>query len=162
MKNGFGLIEVVIAVAIIAVAVAFLFNVAVLALRISDDANQRIIAANLLEEGYEIVRNVRDDLVEDGDWNDVEVVFPPGGTTRCFDVVGGTYDISGASNCALTSHPDFTRTINVAQALRNESNELDQTPGGSTESEALFFTITVAWDDGDSSEELKFYLTNFK
>jgi len=159
-QRAFGLIEIVIAVSIITVALAFLFNVAVMSLRVADNANKKIQAANLLEEGYEAIRAQRDG-------NPSWTTFTTGNLasgTRCLEFVGGSYTYDPAipeTDCDIGD--GFLRMVNMEDAKRtsNASDKLDQV-GSHTENNARFFTITVKWDEGTESEELKFYLTNFK
>lgn len=164
-QRAFGLIEIVVAVSILTIALAFLFNVAVVSLQLANDASKRIEAANFLEEGYEVVRSVRDESLDAGNWSTFTNAVGLGGE-RCLQFSGAQHTFttfSDESECTIGG--DFIRTITAAQGRRigGCGGELNQSTGSECSNEEVgFFTITVKWNNGASSEALQFYLTNFQ
>src|SRR3989344_1551734 len=68
-KTGFTIIELVISIFIITVAVVGVYSAFSLAVILSSDAANRLTAAYLVQEGQEIVRNIRDtNWLEGEDW----------------------------------------------------------------------------------------------
>src|SRR3989344_1098546 len=59
-QRGFSVIEVIVAIAILASAGVALWILSAISLRTVRIARQELIAANLAQEGIEIVRNIRD------------------------------------------------------------------------------------------------------
>ena len=59
-KNGFTLIEVLIALGVFSVAVLAAFALAMSNLRIAQENYDRVLSSNLAREGIELVRNIRD------------------------------------------------------------------------------------------------------
>jgi prepilin-type N-terminal cleavage/methylation domain-containing protein len=70
-EKGFSLVEVLVAIFIISLAlssVLFLLNSALLA---GSTSSARLVAANLAQEGIEVVKNIRDlDFIASGSWDD--------------------------------------------------------------------------------------------
>lgn len=60
MDKGFTLIELIIAIFILAVAVIGVYNAFSLMVVLTSDISDRLVASYLVQEGMEIVRNVRD------------------------------------------------------------------------------------------------------
>lgn len=68
-KNGFTIIELVISIFIMTVAVIGIHSAFSLAVILSSDASNRLVAAYLVQEGQEIARNIRDtNWLEEEDW----------------------------------------------------------------------------------------------
>lgn len=169
-KNGFGLIEVLIASTIIVTILAALVSVGRMTLRSSVATQQRAVAMQLAQEGIEIVREMRDTNWVDGDnateWNSL---VNSGSTWRTVDISPGTpkkyqikYIISGTwtsrfslSELTQSSDPgekltidgsDFTRKIILD---RNTGLLLDSNPGGEKLSDYyLKVTSEVITPDG--------------
>lgn len=60
MDKGFTLIELIIAIFILSVAVIGVYNAFSLMVVLTSDISDRLVAAYLVQEGMEVVRNVRD------------------------------------------------------------------------------------------------------
>src|SRR3989338_5479549 len=66
-KKGFSIIEVIISVFVIAVGLVSIIGLIAGSLRESINSRNQTIAANLVQEGVELVRNVRDNNWASGD-----------------------------------------------------------------------------------------------
>lgn len=77
MKNqkGFSLLEIIVAIFFVGVILVPLVSVITFTLGANKYANHRLIAANLAQEGIEIVRNIRD---SETNWNEWYGVFTGG------------------------------------------------------------------------------------
>jgi len=79
-KKGFSILEVVISVAILSIGLVAAVGLIAGSIRDSIDSRDNIIAANLAQEGVELVRNVRDNGWLDGDPDEpFQPDFPSGG-----------------------------------------------------------------------------------
>lgn len=82
MKKGFGLIEVVISAGIFVIFIGSLTALSGVSARNSVINKHRLIAANLVREGLELVSEMRDTAWRQGkSWSDL-------GTSVCFGLVG--------------------------------------------------------------------------
>ena len=79
MKNGFTLLEVIIAVSLITTGITGVFILINKTIGLMSDSPSRLIAAYLAQEGIEIVRNIRDtNWIEGNDWDgDIICDSPP-------------------------------------------------------------------------------------
>lgn len=59
-KNGFTLLESLVAIAVFSVGVSTAMYVMTQALKVGERTKQKIVAASLAQEGLEVVRNIRD------------------------------------------------------------------------------------------------------
>lgn len=136
-KNGFGLLEIIIAVAIVSGSLFALAEVSALAVRITQVALAEQQANFLAEEGTENARFARDTS-----W-----------TTLLAS--SGTETIDS-----------FTRTTTLENVYRRNSDD-DIVPAGSSDPKTLDpntkkVNVTVSWQDrkGTASTSLSAYLTN--
>ena len=147
MKKGFGLVEVVVGVAIMTLTLYALFFASQSSLRLSREATRRVQASFLLEEGAEALRTLRD-----RDWNNLPAS-------------GDFYLLFSSGQWATTSSPEiiddfFKRTITASPVYRDGSDDIS--PSGTLDSDTLLFTVAVEWPEGDPehSASLRAYLTN--
>lgn len=143
-RSGVGIVEVVVAVSVLAVVFGVLFNVAVLAIALADDAVKKTQAANLLEEGMEGVRIFRDAT---GANFTSQFANAYAAQTRCI-AIGAlvSFPVAGDASCTIGT---FTRQATFTKISDNEVKT----------------TITVQWESRrgtTQSEDLIFHLTNFK
>lgn len=67
-SNGFSLLEVIIAIAIITIALVGILSLTNLSLKASSTAKMRLIASGLAQEGVEIVRSIRRINEDESNW----------------------------------------------------------------------------------------------
>lgn len=142
-KRGFSLIEVVVSVTIF--IVVMIGVTALISLNITNAAllRNRLIAANLAQEGIEIVRNIRDNnflAPEDqpvpwnqnlgnGDWRvayDSQSLLSWNNQPLRFHPATGLFDYNTPGNASI-----FRRTVNIQQVNVNE----------------IKVTVTVNWEE---------------
>lgn len=153
--KGFGMIEVIVAVAIIAIAFTALFDVYSSYLRVQF-ANARIVKASfLLEEGLEVVR-----LLRDTSWSST-IGNTTVGTTYYLNWTGSAWQTTTTSQTVDTL---YTRTITFSNAYRDGADRL-VTSGGTLDTNTRGFTVTVTWPtnmttSGTTSRQVSSYITN--
>lgn len=152
-QSGFGLVEVIVAVAIFTI-IAATGTMAVLGSfstnRLGDEETE---ATLLAQEGIEAVRSIRNQ-----DWSTSFIGTDC--TAGCgLDSAGGSWVWSGTNNV----FGKFTRTVTVTQAQRDISNNI-VTSGGTIDNDTYQVISTVDWDftpTRNNTVELTTYLTNF-
>ncbi|OGZ11086.1 MAG: hypothetical protein A3D67_01075 [Candidatus Lloydbacteria bacterium RIFCSPHIGHO2_02_FULL_51_22] len=152
-KYGFGLIEIVIASAIIGTALASLSGVLISAFRMSVADASRAQATFLAEEGVEAVR-----LSRDTGWQAniapllVGTLYYP-----VFDTEAGAWTLE-TENPGLIDET-FSRTIVVGDVFRRESDDAiapDGEPGATFLDEGtLRATSLVGWQTSSSTEKVE-------
>lgn len=160
--SGQGLIEAMLAVAMVLSLVYALLNLGSMAYRSASYASDRVVANRLMQEGLEILRARRD---EAGGWNDLFSI--PTGAVRCFTLEGvprgDCYDetYSFQEDLLLGGSPlrapAFERTFTVDQVWRAESENCpagcnacgdivtQSTAGSVLDNCSRKVTIQVAW-----------------
>ncbi len=152
---GFGMIEVVVAVAIIAIAFTALFDVYSSYLRVQF-ANTRIVKASfLLEEGIEVVR-----LLRDTSWSS-NIGNITVGTNYYFNWTGSAWQTTTTLQTVDTL---YTRKVVFSNAYRDGTDRL-VTSGGTLDSNTRGYTVTVTWPtnltgSGTTSRQVSSYITN--
>ncbi|OGD24802.1 hypothetical protein A2819_00980 [Candidatus Azambacteria bacterium RIFCSPHIGHO2_01_FULL_40_24] len=110
-KNGFTLIETIVAVGVITIGLVSALTLISYSLFYVSNINDRLIAANLVAEGLEVVRNIRDNnWLQSLSWNnglangDYQVSYnsialsPYSGNPLLFNASGGIYNYSSGTN----------------------------------------------------------------
>lgn len=147
------MVEVMVAVAIVAASIftcIFVSNRAVFIARQSVYTTQ---ASFLLEEGAEVVRIVRDNA-----WTNISGLTV--GTDYYPNFTGGTWTLSSTSpNPSQTGI--YTRTVAVA-AVNRDNITADISATGTDDPGTKMVTVTVSWPEGGTtlSKSLKFYISN--
>ena len=150
--KGFGLIEIVIAAAIIGMAIVSLSYVLVLSNRLNQRASNEIRANFITEEGIEAMRFLRDK-----GWTSN---FGSLSTSADYYVVLDTTTGKWATTTANPGLLDglFNRAIKVESVNRDESTDDIVLTGGTVDSNTLKIISTVTWRYGTTSIET--YLSN--
>ena len=140
-KKGFSIIEVIISVFVIAVGLVSIIGLIAGSLRESINSRNQTIAANLVQEGVELVRNVRDNNWASGDpitfhyLDDSDDCIIDYGSS--LDCTGLNYPLklggSGYYNHSIGTLTKFSRRIKI------ESSGTDKK-----------ITSVVKWDGGSS------------
>lgn len=155
-QKGFGLLEVVIGLGILAVAFFSLITVSESILRVSRTNSDMIQADYLLQEGAEAMRSIRD-----GGWT--PYIMP-------LSVFANTnikfYIAQSGQQWQATSTPEiigkFYRYVQVANVYRGPTQDIVQS-GGTLDNNTRKFTVTVAWPEAGATttRSSSFYLTNY-
>lgn len=164
--SGFSLLETTIAIAILVTAVVGPLTLASSSIKASSLAKNNLIAANLAQEGMELIKNHRDNnLLRGVEW--IEDMGSPAAQTRCFSASGCQIDattlvidpcgascdplnldtLSGLYSYGAGSLTIFTRKINIKSVNTDE----------------IKVTSAVSWSErfGAQKFELETYMLNW-
>lgn len=144
-QAGVTLVEVVIGISIIAIAVVAIGYSVTQYVEARAALLNDAKAAYLAEEGYEIIRALRDT-----DWNTIEGLALD--TTYYLDVSATTI---GVTNTAEVIDGSFQRSFIVRAVYRNASDDIvtAATPGATIDDGSREIEITVSGPSGDSTFE---------
>ena len=140
MKNeeGQSIIEVVIAIGIVALVLVALVSAVTISVRNSTFSKNKSVATKYVNEGIEAVRSIRDN-----NWSNLTAAD---GTTNGLQFTGGVWSFSGASDYPDSPTNTFTRTVDVSCNVDNDSCDIDVAvewiSGSSTRSSGASTTFT--------------------
>lgn len=149
IKNGFGLIEVVVGMAIISVAFLGLMSVANLSFKILQKSSNNIKAGFLLEEGAEAVK-----IIRDSGWNNVSSLS--NGVNYYLNYNGVTW----ATSTTAVYVDNFERKFVLSEVLRDANDDISSS--GVVDPDTKKVTISVSWKEGGSAviQTFSTYMTN--
>lgn len=153
--RGFGLLEVVIGVAIISLAIFGLLSVAQNSLRVSEYSLREAQAGYLLLEGAEAVRFMRD-----VSWANIGNLSTSATYYISYSTTANTYATS-----TVNTFVDgvFSRSFTVADVNRDAtSQDIVTPPSGIYDAGTKKITVNVSWynRNATTTKSLDFYLTN--
>ncbi len=145
------MIEILVAVSIIAVFVLAAMNVAQKSIVVARQSLHTSQAKFLLEEGAEAARIVRDNA-----WANISALVV--GTNYYPTYTGGTWTLSATSNTVGV----FTRKVVLANVNRDDTSKDIVASGGTLDDGIKLVTVTVSWLEGSTtvSKTLQFYLAD--
>ena len=164
-RQGFSLLETIVAIAILVTAVVGPLTLASSGLKASSSAKNNLIAANLAQEAIELIRNIRaNNLLQNEDW--INGLGNPAAGNICFASAGCRVDAitlqvfsCDSASCLITSDGGlythdtgvptfFTRKINLENIVSNREIKIK---------------ATVAWKErfGDQKVELEEQMFNW-
>ena len=155
MKNkGFGLLEIVIAVAIVGGALWALASVFLLAERAQELSREKLQAVFLAEEGLEAIRYLRD-----AGWNQ-NIASLASGADYYLTFAPSTSQWAVSSSPVPDIDGIFLRSFRVQAVLRDSGDNI--APSGTNDPETRKIIMKVAWSFQQSSESvsLEAYLTD--
>ena len=151
-RSGFGVIEIIVATAIIGIVIFSVTQVGILAFRLSQLSAERTEAVFLMQDAGEAIRFFRDDS-----W-----------TTRIAALSAGTpYFLTfNGSNYALTTVESpfiggkFRRVIVMSNVNRNVQSDISS--AGTDDPLTKKFSVDVAWSirGATTTESMEFYLAD--
>lgn len=152
-SHGFGLVEVLVGVAIISMSLVALFSVYTSYLRV-EFGNIRIVKASfLIDEGLEVVR-----LLRDTSWTS-NVGNVTNGTTYYLNWTGAAWQLTTTPSTIDTI---YTRKVVFSPAYRDASSKL--VSSGTLDVNTKGYTVTVIWPKQNStattSKQVSSYITN--
>ncbi len=148
--HAFGLIEIIIATAIVSATLAGFLQVSILSVRLLRAEQYNLEAVLLAQEGMEAVRSVRDESWTN---NIVPLVY---GTIYYPVIVNSKWTMS-TSNPGLFNNR-YTRQIVFSQVFRNGTDDIASS--GTPDDGTRKITVTVSWEG--KNIQLVMYLTNFQ
>lgn len=148
-SGGFGLIEMVVGVSILAISLVGIGAVAQRSLMLSRQSLQETQANFLLEEGSEVVRFFRDT-----NWTNISKLST---TTTYYLTYGSAWATTTVANKV---DGIFTRSVTVADVKRNGSDDIASS--GTYDAGTKKITATISWQNGlaTSTKTVQFYLTD--
>lgn len=153
-KAGFGLVEVLVAVAIIAITSVSIFNVYMSYLQAELSNVKAVKAAFLMEEGLEAVR-----LLRDTSWTS-NIAPVTASTTQYLNWTGSAWQFVTTPQMIDTF---YARTVVFAPVYRDGNNRIASS--GALDANTRAFTVSVAWPDDNSAlstttKQVTSYITN--
>lgn len=149
--KGFFLIEVIVVSAVIGTVLIFLLGSIQNSVEASQRSLERTQAAYLLEEGFEIVKAIRN---QSNGWETITNLAV--GTNYYANWTGSVWTLTTVP----TQTGIFTRTIVKANVLRDSNDDISSS--GTADLGTMQFTNTVVWQSpsGTKTETLSFYISN--
>jgi prepilin-type N-terminal cleavage/methylation domain-containing protein len=153
MNKGFGLVEILVGVAIISIVFPAVYLMAASAVTSVHASVRHVEAAYLAQEGIEAVRVIRS-----GGWEDTIVPLSLG--TEYYPVIDNDKWTLSTTDPGLINGV-FTRTVTVHAVLRDANDNI--ATSGTTDEYTRRITVTVSWSERTGPREvvLETYLTNF-
>jgi Tfp pilus assembly protein PilV len=150
-QQGFFLLEVVIASAVIATTLILLLGSIQNSVEVSQRSLERTRASFLLEEGAEAVKSIRD-----ANWTNLTAVTV--GTPYYLLWSNGAWTLTQS----VGDIDGYTRTIVVEEAYRDGNNDI--AASGAVDANARKVTVSVSWTPptGVQTETLQFYIFNIR
>lgn len=151
-RQGFFLIEAVIASAIVATTLVMMLGAISNVVAISKYSLQKTQASYLLEEGVEVAK-----LLRNQSWTNISGLST--GTTYYMSWSGSAWSYTPTAPGTATGV--FTRTI-VFSSVSRDGTDTITASGGTADSGTRLGTVTVSWQQNGSSrtESLPFYITS--
>lgn len=149
-KNGFGLIEVIVGVAIISVSFLGLMSVANLSFKILQKSSNNIKAGFLLEEGAEAVK-----IMRDSGWSNISSLS--NGVNYYLNFNGATWL---TTTTPVYADNIFERKFVLSDVYRDTNDDI--ATSGAIDTGTKKITISVSWKEGGNTATQSFstYITN--
>jgi len=159
LKNGFGLLEVLISVGILALVVGGVVGLGNISVKNSVISADRTVAYNLAQEGKEELKQIRDSKWVDGSssatipWNEE---FKTDGSNYQLEQDAATkkFYLAPGSKSILLNGTTYTRFVTFsAPDADTQANLLSQTPviDNANKEWMIKATITVSWTEYDKN-----------
>ena len=150
-EKGVGLVEILIAVAIIATSFFAITQISITAMSTAQDRTDKVKALEFAQEGIEAVRSLRDGSFT----NNIGVLTF--GSTYYGVISGGKWTLTLSNPGLLASK--FTRTIVVSNVSRDINDNI-VTAGGTNDTKTKKVTATVSWGSPVKSVQLSAYIAD--
>jgi len=111
-RQGFSLIEVILAIAILSLGLVGIMKLASVNLRTSMDSRDEIVAASLAQDGLELVYNIKDNNKANGVANQFQY-FPAGNSSTCRIDRTYNYVTSGGNPICPVAAPSYQLNYSV-------------------------------------------------
>jgi len=148
--NGFGLVEIVVAIGIISVSLFALLQTEIAAIKLLRGEKENLEAYLLAEESLEAVRSMRDES-----W--ASNIAGVSDNTSYYPVVeNGKWKLSAGTSSVINGK--YHRSVVFQPVTRNASDQI--VAGGILDPDTKKIVATVAWGNGNT-KILTAYITNF-
>lgn len=150
-KSGFGLLEIIVGIALISISIFGITSVSVISLRVMNESLNNVKASFLLEEGVEVVK-----ILRDKSWllNITPIVL---GNDNYLNFNGLTWQTTSI-NTFIDSQ--FERKFVLENVLRDANYDISSS--GVLDVNTKKFTVSVAWRErtGTTTKQISGYITN--
>lgn len=150
-KSGFGLLEIIVGIALISISVFGITSASAVSLRAMDDALNNVKASFLLEEGVEAVKMLRDTS-----WS-LNIVPLVSGNSNYLNFNGLNWQTT-----SLNTFIDdrFERKFVLENVLRDVNYDIAEL--GALDANTKKFTVSVSWQEreGTTTKQISGYITN--
>lgn len=152
LANGFGMVEVIVSIAVVAGLLYGLGSVAQRSMRLATHNLRNVQANFLLQEGLEAVRVLRD-----SGWS-ANIASITNGIDYYLDYTGGVWQLVASPSSPILGI--FERKIRFDEVKRNASDDIS--PSGAIDPNTRKVTVSISWDspDGTVSKSISTYITN--
>lgn len=149
---GFGVIEIIVATAIIGIVIFSVTQVGILAFRLSRLSAERTEAVFLLQDAVETTRFFRDDS-----WT-TKIAALTAGTPYFLNFDGANYSLTAVEPPFIDGK--FRRVITMLNVNRNAQSDIAS--AGTDDPLTKKFDVEVSWSirGATTTERMEFYLTN--
>lgn len=148
-ENGFGIVEIIIAISIMSIALFAISEVSIIYLKQSGQNKDSLKASYLTEEGLEAARSARDQ-----GWS-TNIATKTMGSPYYPVISGNKWTLSNTSPGLIDSI--YTRQVVVTNTSRDVSDNI-VTSGGANDPNTKKITATVSWSGKNIT--LETYITN--
>ncbi|MCR4322755.1 MAG: hypothetical protein NUV61_01565 [Candidatus Azambacteria bacterium] len=150
-QKGVGMLEIVIAIAIISASFFSVLQISTFTLKVMHERNDKAKALTYAQEGIEAVRNMRD-----GGWT-ANIAVLTFGTPYYLTTSGSQWALTGVNPGMLDGK--FTRTIILDNVSRDINDDI-VVVGGTDDPKTKKVTATVSWGSPAKSVQLVTYITD--
>jgi len=149
-KKGFGLLEAVIAIAVVSASLFSLAAVSQLSFRASSESARDIKAGFLAEEGFEALKTIRD-----SGWANIGALNQ--GQDYYLVFSGGSWQATSAPQLV---DGIFARKFVLSPVYRDASDNIS--PSGALDSDSLRVTLDLSWGQGKNKEFITYIVNLFQ
>ena len=152
-NNGFSLVEVLVACSIITLTSLSLMSATTKGIELSNRALRQVEATQLMEEGVEAVKTIRD-----SDWNVISNLNLDTNYYLSFNTSTNTWSLISTPVAPIDNI--FTRIIVLSGVNRDSNDSISSS--GTLDTGSKKVNISVSWlvSNGTNSKNITFYLTN--
>lgn len=150
-KSGFGLLEIIVGIAVISISIFGIILISVISLRAMNEALNNVKASFLLEEGVEAIKILRDRR-----WSS-NIAPLVSGNDNYLSFDGSTWQTTSV-NTFIDSK--FERKFVLENVLRDANYDIASS--GALDANTKKFMILVSWQErnGTTTKQISGYITN--
>lgn len=152
-KKGFGIVEIMIAVAIAIVFFLTVYELILFSTKVTFTGLRRVEATQLAQEGIEAVRTMRNN-----GWT-ANIASLANSTTYYLLISGDEWTLTATPQPAINGI--FTRTVTLHEVLRDANDDI--AVAGTADTKTKRLVVSVSWDERGNTKniDLETYITDF-
>jgi len=152
-QKGIGMIEVIVSLAIIAIAFWFFYGLAVYSLMIQEQNNAKIEALNLSSEAIEAVRAIRNE-----DWSNLSSLTPE---VKYYPIISENKWILSDTEPELINE-SYNRWVIIERVYRDSNDNISAV--GVEDIQTKKITVTTEWTHRSKTNQITLvtYLTDYR